>query len=227
MKYFIVEESLDEKIIGKDFPQVCKFVKGYDPKGDNALFSLYEYRNSLPDYIPNLDGMMLAGSAKLTDFLSSGFGHGYIMSDKAKKVLEQFHLCSHLFYPLGLYKRKVKFDYFLLNYISNYSYFVDYEKTSFKEYDIISEQSSSSFFVNSKEEYLERRRNIKNKKGISWGIWGDRIVMNKDFDPELDFFVICMLDTNVYVSKRLKDAIEAAGLTGWEFNPAANLIIED
>ena len=51
--------------------------------------------------------------------------------------------------------------------------------------------------------------------------------MNKDFDPELDFFVICMLDTNVYVSKRLKDAIEAAGLTGWEFNPSANLIIED
>lgn len=59
------------------------------------------------------------------------------------------------------------------------------------------------------------------------GIYGDRIVMNKDFDRELDFFVISLLDANTYVSERLKNAIETAGLTGLEFTPATNLIVED
>lgn len=51
--------------------------------------------------------------------------------------------------------------------------------------------------------------------------------MNKDFDRELDFFVISLLDANTYVSERLKNAIETAGLTGLEFTPATNLIVED
>ena len=68
---------------------------------------------------------------------------------------------------------------------------------------------------------------MENEKGISWGIWGDRIVMSKDFIPKLDFFEICILDGSTYVSERLKEAIENAGLTGWEFTPATNLIVED
>ena len=51
--------------------------------------------------------------------------------------------------------------------------------------------------------------------------------MNKDFNCELDFFVISILDANTYVSERLKNAIESAGLTGWEFAPATNLIAEN
>lgn len=228
MKYFIMEESLNEKIIGGNFPQVYKFIKGYDEDAPNALFSLYKYRNAFPDYVPNLDGVMLAGYAKLTDFISNGFSNRLrIMSPRAKAVLGQYNLCSHQFYPLGLYKRKIKHDYFLFHIVSDYSDFVDYERTSFQEYDLISGYKSESFFVHSKAEFWEKREAIKTEKDISWGIWGDRIVMNKDFNHELDFFVISILDANTYVSERLKNAIETAGLTGWEFTPATNLIVED
>ena len=37
MKYFIVEDSLDEKVVGKDFPQAYKFIKGYNPDAPNML----------------------------------------------------------------------------------------------------------------------------------------------------------------------------------------------
>ena len=37
MKYFIVEDSLDEKVVGKDFPQAYKFIKGYNPDTPNML----------------------------------------------------------------------------------------------------------------------------------------------------------------------------------------------
>lgn len=73
MKYFIVEDSLDEKVVGKDFPQAYKFIKGYNPDAPNMLFSIYKYRESFPDYIPDLDGVMLSGSAKLTNIASNGF----------------------------------------------------------------------------------------------------------------------------------------------------------
>ena len=58
-------------------------------------------------------------------------------------------------------KKKVKYDYFLLKLVSNYSDFVDYEKTSFREYDITSGYKSDPFFVKSKEEFWERRQKIK------------------------------------------------------------------
>ncbi|MCD7901852.1 MAG: hypothetical protein LUH22_18975 [Bacteroides sp.] len=73
MKYFIIEESLNEEVVGKDYPQACKFIKGYNPNAPKALFSLYQYHTRFPNYIPDLDGIMLSGSAKLTDFVSSGF----------------------------------------------------------------------------------------------------------------------------------------------------------
>ena len=69
MKYFIVEDSLDEKV----FPQAYKFIKGYNPDAPNMLFSIYKYRESFPDYIPDLDGVMLSGSAKITNIVSNGF----------------------------------------------------------------------------------------------------------------------------------------------------------
>ena len=47
MKYFIVEDSLDEKVVGKDFPQAYKFIKGYNPDAPNMLFSITSVRNRI------------------------------------------------------------------------------------------------------------------------------------------------------------------------------------
>lgn len=89
------------------------------------------------------------------------------MSKKARDILAQFHLCPHKFYPLGLYKRKIKNDYFLFHYHSDYSDFVDYEKTSFREKNRNYRYKSDSFLLKSQKEYLEKRKTLK-EKDICW-----------------------------------------------------------
>lgn len=229
MKYYIVKESLDKKIVGSDYPQVYKFIKGYNENAPHALFSLYEYKESFPDYMPELDGLMLAGYAKLTDFVSSSFsGFLYIVSERTKNIFEQYHLCPHRFYPLGLYKRRMKYDYFLLQTIlPDYINYVDFEKSSFVEYDLYRGKTFGSVSLSSKKELFQEREKLKkseNKKDLT--IWGKDIVMNPLFDKELDFFQICWIDANLYISERLKNAVESAGLTGWNFVPATHLFVE-
>lgn len=227
MKYFKFDYSLNEQIVGADYPQVHKFIKGYNPDGIESLYSLYKYKTSFPDYTPNLDGLMLAGYAKLTDFVSNGFSaRFFILSAKAKLLFEQYNLCNHQFYSLGLYKQQKKYEYYLLNIISDYSNAVDYEKSSFVIYQIGNSRSCQEVNIESKDVFLLIDSKIKKEKGISWGVWSEKITLKNSLN-DLDFFEIGKFDSNTYISERLKNAIEAAGLTGWEFTPATNLIVEE
>lgn len=224
MNYYIVKESSDENIVGKDFSQCYKCIKGYDPDAPRALFSLY-WKDDFPDYIPDLDGMMLAGSAKLTDFVSNAFTVNLkFISPKAKAVMEQYNLGLHKFHPLGLYKRKVKQDYYAFHlYPRGYIDYVDFEKTSFVQKECYGRNFYGEVEVNSLEEFLEKRKKM-NKENLT--ICGSKIVMGNSFDKELDFFEIRWIDTETYVSERLKNAIEENGLTGWEFVPALHLTVD-
>jgi hypothetical protein len=227
MDYYIVKESLTPDVIGNDYPQAYKFIKGYNSEASDAIFSLYKYKTTFPDFIPNLDGIMLSGSAKLTDFVSHGFDSScFIVSEKAKKILEQYKLCMHQFYSLGLYKRNKKYNYFLFKIISDYSDNVNYKKSTFVEYNISSREKLSAVSVISREDLLHKRQIVKEKTGkILQTIWGDKIVMNDSFDNELDFFEITIIDGNTYISERLKNDIERNELTGWDFVHANNLIV--
>ncbi|WP_321480949.1 hypothetical protein [uncultured Bacteroides sp.] len=51
--------------------------------------------------------------------------------------------------------------------------------------------------------------------------------MNKSFNNELDLFKISIIDGNTYISERLKNDIVSTGLTGLDFIPATNLIVEN
>lgn len=226
MKYYIMKKTLKPEIIGSNYPQAYKFIKGYNPEAPDAIFSISKYRTSFPDYIPNLDGIMLSGTAKKTDFISDGFGLGYIMSAQAKEIVEKYHLCPHRFYPLGLYIRKVKHDYYLLRIISDYLDFVDYKKSTFTEYDISKNKRYDSIMIDSKDDLFNKRNKLEAENNIMYTVWGDKIVLNENFDKELDFFIIRWIDASTYISERLMNDIVSKGLIGWEFLPATNLIVE-
>ena len=221
--YYILDKSIDPKVVGSDFPQVYKYVKEYKPDAPRALYALYKFRTSFPDYIPELGGFKLSGYAKLTDFLSTPF-MATLVSPKAKEVLQRYHLCPHRWYPCTIHSRKKIYDYFWLHIISDNSDFVDYKKSTFVEYDL--HEKRGCIYVESKEEMLKKRKEIEEQnKGTNWTIWGDRIVMNSKFDKSLDLFKITRIDGSTYVSERLKDDILNNELTGYEFIPAVNLSI--
>lgn len=154
-------------------------------------------------------------------------GDFFLISEKTKSIFEQHQLCTHRFYPLGLYKRKVKYNYFLFSIISDYSSNVDYEKSIFVEHDLLTGEKGDFVLLDSRKKLLQKNNRLQNKKGIQWAIQSEKIVMNENFNKELDFFNITRLDSATYVSERLKNSIESNGLTGWEFIPADNLIVDD
>ena len=227
MKYYKIKSTLDQKIVGSNYPQAYKFIKGYNPEAPKAIFSISKYRTSFPDYEPDLDGIMLSGTAKKTDFVSDGFGLGFIINEKARKIIEAYNLCPHRFYPLGLYIRKIKFDYYLFRIRSDYSDFVDYEESTFIEYNIANGKSYGAIEVHSKENLLNKREKLKGEKdSVMYTIWGDKIVMGSKFNHELDFFSISIIDGSTYASERLANDILSNGLTGWDFIPATNLFVQ-
>lgn len=229
MKYYIVKKTRDEKIVGSDFVQVHSFIKGYNPSAPNALFSLYKYNESFPNYVPDLDGLMVSGSSKLTDIVSNGFsGWFHIINPRVKTLLENYNLCPHRIYPVGLYRRKIRYDYFLLSTLSNYTDFIDYEKTSFIIHeDMGNKENNECIKICSKTEYFEMNDKLKKERGVLWSIDANNIVMSESFDSNLDFFKVGSFDSNLYISERLKLAIEAMGITGWDFIPATNFIVPE
>lgn len=222
--YYIIKDSLDPKIVGSAYPQAYDFIKGYNPEAPDAIFTMYDYRTSFPDFEPDLDGIKLSGKAKLTDFISNSFD-GFIVSPNVKLIMEKYNLCPHCFYPMSVYACGKKNDYFYLVIRSDYSDFVNYGESIFVEFKLIGQQIDRFISVTSKEELLIKKEKIKKERGIAWTIWGDKIVMDENFSINLDFFEISVMDSNIYISERLKNEILSNNLKGWEFIPAKNLII--
>lgn len=225
-KYYIVSSSSDLKLIGSDFPQAYSFIKEYNPNAPHALFDLYEYLyTKFPDYIPDLSGIRMSGRAKLTDIVSNGFGGQLeIVSPRTKEILETYNLCPHRFYEMNLYLRKVKYDYYMFHTQCDYSDLVDYKKSTFVEYNYSTKGASMS--INSKEEFLTRRK-IMGEKNILNSVTADTLFMTSNFgDMNLDYFYIGIVDGEDYISERLMKHLLESKITGWDFIPATNLIVE-
>ncbi|MDR1545038.1 MAG: hypothetical protein LBS50_11685, partial [Prevotellaceae bacterium] len=218
--------------VGHYYPQVS-YGKEYNPDSGIGLFRLCEdfgnFATKFPDFTPDLSGFKLVRGAKLTDFLSGGqISNSLTISPKVKFVFEQFNLCPHRFYNMTILYKKEPQNYFMFHYLSNFSDFVDYKKSTFVE-DFLLNGTGENVEVNSKEELFIRKEEVKQKYGkIIYSVTGKSIVMNKEFsNMQLDFFEILIADNNgAYVSERLKNAIEGNGLTGVEFTPATHLVVE-
>ena len=80
--------------------------------------------------------------------------------------------------------------------------------------------------MKSKDELFQKNDELEKEKGFCQAIWVNGIVMNDQFDTGLDFFTITRSDSSQDSSERLKNAIEANGITDWTFTPAVNLVVE-
>ncbi len=91
MSYFILTNSTG-KDIGKEYPQTDGMGGFYQFGDSNSISNLPNLK--IPDFIPNLDYFNIHKNSKLTDFISTGLitAMGFIVSEKAKNILEQFNL---------------------------------------------------------------------------------------------------------------------------------------
>ncbi len=226
MTYHKLSFSCNTKDTGPVYPQIQKMKDNYDYKSSNSIYALSRYHEGFPNFRPDLDGFILHGRAKLTDFLSNGIvSSGILLSEKAKGVLGKCNLIGCKFLDAKVYHKNDKIDYYWMHVISQVRPYVDYERSKFFIYKNFSTRLK---YINiSSEEDLILKQNIlkENNPGQTLAIWAETIRFNSNFDKKNDFFMVGKFDGSYYVSEKLYNLFVKHNITGVEFSNAENIII--
>lgn len=227
MNYYKLSISCNTKETGPVYPQIQKMVPNYDNKDKKSVYSLSKFYNSFPNFEPNLNGFVIQGRAKLTDFLSNSIirTNGFLLSENAKQIFESCNLNGYKFYQAKIFYKKNCFNYFWLHFISNVRNSIDYGKSRFFIFQNFSKKLEYIDVI-SEEDLIEKEKSLQEKNpGKTIVIWAETIYLNSSFDKKLDFFKVGKFDSNYYVSEHLRNLFIEQNITGIEFCEAANIII--
>ena len=146
MKYYKVKYDLNPKVVGSDFPQSWQFTKEYEKRKNNpnAIYQLEEFifrKHQQPDFIPDLDGFVLSGRAKLTDFISVTSSNVLFVSEKAKNILQsKCNFWEHEFYEATLYVRKNSVKFYYLGIFCDFYSQIKFPKCGYVIYGVEKEE---------------------------------------------------------------------------------------
>jgi hypothetical protein len=219
MKYYSIENCLNEKLMGK-IPQIKEFIYHCDvdanPKSiDKFIFEKIEIE-------PILSNVVLYSNAKQTDFINTyghvGFGFGNLISNKFKQLLEKFNCYGFQYFKTYIVQNNKNFEnYWQTNIFDFPFHFIDFEKSNFilKDRDINRNVIIETINFNNIDEFNLFVSKVKYPKMISF----KNIVFNEKMN--LDFFVLRYTEGGHkgIVSKRLKIELEKNEISGIEFRP--------
>jgi hypothetical protein len=211
--YHIIKNDLNDKVVGKDYPQVNCLTMNQAHLLQSWLFL---------DPEPELK-LELKKKAILTDVLSDATinASGFLINEKLKNILESFKLIRHKFYLASVKAKAENFDFYWLHLSEpEITKSLDYQNSTFfrTEYTFREEPIE----LHSLEDYNK----IKSQDNdASFGVELDKIVVSNSFDKELDMFTFLPFDSNIYISEKLKHALLKNNITGFRIEEATNLII--
>jgi len=213
--FYIIKLMSGTKQTGNVYPQCVEMSKNYPHYAQDSYQKLVHYR--LPDFEPNLKAFKLHRKAKQTDVISSTFLYfGLLVSKRAKEIFENFLLPENKFFPAWIeFKNSISNGFSFFHYVGNYSSAIDYAKTEFYVSDYFGYKER--IVVNNENElddYLEN-----NRIGYDKHLSTTKYIFEKNEKPTLDFFKMSYTDSNIYISHRLKTALEEANITGIEIVP--------
>jgi hypothetical protein len=220
MNYFIIDNSINKKIVGK-YPQAVDAEYSCDVWDDPRFIDDAAVSFKKVDFEPITAKAIMAKKAKLTDYMHigvNGFTRKPIVSGKLKSILEitgneglQFH------HSPVIYQGKEVEDYWVLN-----PFLFNMQSINFKRANVYLMESMFNIVerlnINTYEDYLKQKA-IVEEKGFPFSI---RI---KDFqiseENVIDFLVIENVKggINYLVSEKLKQHLEAESITGIEYQP--------
>lgn len=225
MKYYKIKYDLNSKVVGSDFPQSWQFTKEYKKRTDNpnAIYQLEEFifdKYQQPDFIPDLDGFVLSGRAKLTDFISVTSCHALLVSEKAKEILQlKCNFGDHEFYEATLYVRKKPVRFYYLGIFRDFFSQIKFPECGYVIYGVEKEEDLPQEWYEMTINNLQDVYKIEKKIPYTVDIWLSKIVL-KNTAKEVDLLYYCVLGIRIgLVTERFKNAVEEAGLTGLVFEP--------
>ena len=236
MQFYLFKESCATKETGPEYPQVQKWKTGYDDDKHDSYYSYY-YASSkgriFPDFIPDLDALVMQNRAKPTDLISSGLSIGFIISDKLKAIIQQFKFPPYRLYPVKILHKKVELDgYYFMHIISDYFHdyleFVDYCQSTFSIAKI-DRSNAKPISLTSKQDYLNKAKELQDdfsiRKSILRRIYAEKICFNKDFANGLDCF-IAPFGIDYYISQDFKNVLIEDKITGCNIQATDRILIK-
>ena len=220
MKYYALKNSTGDDIGDISGIQIESRSPGYRYNDKDS----YQFLPDLapPNFTPNLDYFIIEKKANVTDFISCTgiiYATGFIISENAKQIFEQFKLMHHYFYPIRLLHKNKFYQYHWLHFAEDYIYHIEYSKSSFvtkkpAPWDIPGwDEQILPVKIDSPQTMIAIR---KENAGIRT-IAPTELHMDKSFDDGLDLFAFSSFgENNVVISEKLKDAITKWHLTGTE-----------
>lgn len=215
--YYVIKSSSDPKITGlkKGGAQVLATSENFSDEKKAAVLSdfitrgpaFWDHVGTFPNEEIVLENISLEKGIRLTDFLSFGPlfpGMRFLINEKVIRILEAHHLPPYKMYEASLITKDGVNNKYKLFYCPPFrNDIIDFSKTSFSYSFVIKEESL--FNVEDQKAFLELHKEKVFKTFA--------LALNNKFDQSLDLFST-QVEYSMYISQRLKDALEAANCTG-------------
>jgi hypothetical protein len=186
----------------------------------HSVYSLLGHRHQLPKERPRFGLMLLATRGRPKDVLLSApiRGYGLVLSARAREVFATVELGRYGAYPLKVAgPDPAAITYFWLQVANDATSRIDFAKSEFLDADMwITRKTSKVIRVANRAEFKRVDKRL---------LYSDRHFRIKDVvlrSAPADLFFV-QPDLTLFATARLKQAVEAARLTGFSFTPTRRL----
>src|SRR5690349_13486573 len=227
MKYFAIEYSLNERIVGK-IPQTKEFKHHCDVSNDPSFIDKFPFTKI--EVNPILSNLVLYPSAKQTDVIdtmsSVGFSFGsLVVSNEFKDILEQFKCYGIQFFSTHIIQDGEVYAGYWQTHIYKLAFeYIDFSKTQIvlRDRDKNRNVITKDLKVSSMIEFFTIAESVVYPKEIRLS----DIHFNENMD--LDYFQLGYINGGHrgIVSEKLKSELEKQNCTGIEFRPLELPLVE-
>jgi len=211
-KYYNLQLASGTNETGREYPQCQTMSESYD---HNGAYSHRNLRHTVfPDFTPDFNYYVLHPQAKLTDVVSVINPYfGLVVNDKVKQILTKFVLPEYRFYDVRIQSKDIFFNYNFLHIICDLTDKYNFSCTQFYISELLSD---NRFFKTNSPEGLNKEID----KALPFGKVGIyKLDIKRNVNINYDIFYLTPADNELYISHRLKTALEEAKVTGIEITP--------
>lgn len=219
MSYYILDPTYEPKITGINDGSSQGFFKKkgfsnpklYERIYDFFIENKFKKMGQTPDFEPVFEYVEIKKKAKLLDFMRLGpnmAGAELLVSENTQSILNKFALPEHRYYSANLFQKEQLITSYKLFHILPFNFSViDFEASVFLK---------GSKWINHGEIKFKNSTEFKNYKGV---VHFEKLSINDKTLKGYDILNFGIVYGKYFITERMKNAIEEAGLTGMDILP--------
>jgi hypothetical protein len=215
--FWKVEYSIDEKEIGKTYPQIQTSEGGWwDVLDSLSVYGQITFGKS-PTITPPFGTLILENKAIRTDFLSAAqfSHHGFIMSSKAKLIFEKYSLGKHWFFPVNVKHKNNIYQYYVFHTNNSQLNLFDLSKSEYEFRQRVSgELNIQKIIIKSEKSLLQKKESFKNSKEGFWTLNASSICLKPNSRNVFDLIGDRNINVHTYISNKLRTELLENNISG-------------